>query len=101
MVDHTAWVAAKLSYAREAHIEMHDLMHSIQEHTHVASTFDGEAPALAFNAPQSRLTIGDRIWVPDESGMGRLSKVWCLSTSVQSLCAVKLLDERRIIVKVP
>jgi hypothetical protein len=35
--------------AREAHIEMHNLLKSLHEHSEVPSTFDGDLPAYAFN----------------------------------------------------
>ena len=61
--------------AREAHIEMHNLLKSMYEHSDVPSTFDGDLPAYAFNPEASRILIGNRYLFPDESGIERPAKV--------------------------
>jgi len=51
--------------ARERHIEMFDLMQSIEKHSHIPSTFDGELPSVAFSDGQlPRMQIGQVYLVP-------------------------------------
>jgi hypothetical protein len=69
------WDLRHLIQAREAHIEMHNLLKSMHEHSEVPSTFDGELPAYAFNPEASRILIGNRYLFPDESGVERPGKV--------------------------
>lgn len=59
--------------AREAHIEMHNLMESIRDHSEIPSTFDGEIPEFAFdqNSPARLLLIGSRYLVKDADGVER------------------------------
>lgn len=52
--------------ARERHIEMHDLLRSMQDHTDIPSTFDGEIPEFAFGERAPRLLIGQRYLVIDD-----------------------------------
>lgn len=54
--------------ARERHIEIHDLMRSMQDHTDIPSTFDGEIPEFAFGEGAPRLLIGQRYLVGDQDG---------------------------------
>lgn len=54
--------------ARERHIEMHDLLGSMREHSEVPATFDGEIPELAFGDQSQRLLIGHRYLIPDKDG---------------------------------
>jgi hypothetical protein len=65
----------RLIQAREAHIEMHNLLKSLHEHSEVPSTFDGELPAYAFNPEAHRILIGNGYLFPDESGVERPAKV--------------------------
>jgi len=46
--------------ARSQHIEMHDLMKSIRDHSEIPSTFDGELPEVAFGEISNRVLIGER-----------------------------------------
>jgi len=57
--------------ARERHIEMHELMRSMQDHTDIPSTFDGEIPEFAFGEGAPRLLIGQRYLVKDGDGTER------------------------------
>jgi hypothetical protein len=57
--------------AREKHIEMHDLIRSIQDHSDVPVTFDGEIPELAFGKSPPRLIIGQKYLIADEQGIER------------------------------
>src|SRR2546428_1938284 len=54
--------------ARERHIEMHELIVSMHDHTDIPSTFDGEIPEFAFGEVAPRLLIGQRYLVRDEDG---------------------------------
>lgn len=53
---------------RKDHYEMFQLIKSIHEHSEIPSTFDGEAPDLAFGKTEARLKIGERYLVPDKDG---------------------------------
>lgn len=61
--------------AREAHIEMHELMRSIQDHSDIPSTFDGEIPEYAFGTGKQRIVIGQRYMVSDVDGVERPAEV--------------------------
>jgi hypothetical protein len=61
--------------AREKHIEMHELMKSIKDHSEIPSTFDGEIPEYAFNPDAHGILIGERYMVPDEDGVDRPAEV--------------------------
>jgi hypothetical protein len=65
----------RIIQAREAHIEMHNLLKSLHEHSEVPSTFDGELSAYAFNSKAHRILIGNRYLFPDKSGIERPAKV--------------------------
>jgi hypothetical protein len=57
--------------ARARHVEMHELMRSMQEHVEIPSTFDGENPELAFSGITDRIVIGQRYMVPGLDGAER------------------------------
>lgn len=57
--------------AREKHIEMHDLIRSIQDHSEVPVTFDGDIPELAYGESPPRLIIGQKYLIADETGIER------------------------------
>jgi len=57
--------------ARECHIEMHELLRSMHDHTDIPSTFDGEIPEFAFGEGTPRLLIGQRYLVKDGDGTER------------------------------
>lgn len=57
--------------ARERHIEMHELMRSMQDHADIPSTFDGEIPKFAFGESVPRLLVGQRYLVKDADGTER------------------------------
>jgi len=61
--------------AREAHIEMHNLLKSLYEHSEIPSTFDGELPVYAFNPEAQRILVGNKYLFPDRSGIERPAKV--------------------------
>ena len=54
--------------ARKSHQDMHDLLASMQIHSEVPATFDGEAPELAFGENPQRLIIGQTYLVPMPNG---------------------------------
>lgn len=56
---------------REKHIEMHELIKSIQDHSSIPITFDGEIPEFAFNKGIQRLMIGQNYLVCDSNGIER------------------------------
>lgn len=77
--------------AREAHIEMHELMRSIQDHTHIPVTFDGEIPEFAFGNVLPRLVIGQTYLVPDAEGKERpgvLTSAEVMEKEKQALCSL-------------
>lgn len=57
--------------ARERHIEMHELLRSMKEHSDIPSTFDGDIPEFAFGEGAPRLQIGQRYLVKDTDGTER------------------------------
>jgi hypothetical protein len=54
--------------ARLAHADMHQLAASMQRHSEIPVTFDGQAPELAFSNQVPRLIVGERYVVPDAQG---------------------------------
>ena len=55
--------------AREKHVEIFDLMRSIEKHSHIPSTFDGELPSVAFSDCQlPRIQIGQTYMAPGPDG---------------------------------
>ena len=54
--------------ARKNHQDMHDLLASMQIHSEVPATFDGEAPELAFGENPQRLIVGQTYLVPTSNG---------------------------------
>lgn len=90
--------------ARDAHIEMERLGRSIQDHSDVPATFDGEAPELAYQQEEPRLRIGSRYLVPDSSGLlvpGLLESAVVLETERVAFGSYALDDGRRVMVKAP
>ena len=90
--------------AREPHVEMHGLLKSMREHSSIPSTFDGENPELAFASQKQRLTIGDRLRVPNEKGdevEGVLASAVVMEADKEAVCAVNTDDGRGLIVKTP
>lgn len=77
--------------AREGHIEMHDLMRSIQDHTDIPSTFDGEIPEFAFGEGAPRLLIGQRYLIQVDDGTerpGLLTTATVLESERTAYCAL-------------
>lgn len=57
--------------ARQHHIEMHELLRSMQDHADIPSTFDGDIPEFAFGEGAPRLLIGGRYLVRGDDGTER------------------------------
>jgi len=90
--------------ARQAHIEIHDLLKSLKEHQTIPSTFDGENPSLAFGDVESGLTVGNRYRIHDETGAeieGVLTSAVVVEEEGSALCSVQTDDDRTYIRKVP
>ena len=90
--------------AREAHIEMHDLMISIQDHSNIPSTFDGEIPEFAFGTGKQRIVIGQRYMIPDADGVERPAEVTTATVAEAervAYCGATFEDGRAIICSMP
>lgn len=90
--------------AREAHIEMHELLQSLRDHTDIPSTFDGEIPEFAFGEATQRLVDGERYMVPDENGVlspGTLSSPVVWETEKVVVCGMNMDDGRALLCKKP
>lgn len=83
---------------------MHDLMRSIQDHSDIPSTFDGEIPEYAFGAGTPRIVIGQRYMIPDADGVERPAEVTTATVAeVQRIayCGVTFEDGRSAICTMP
>jgi hypothetical protein len=90
--------------AREAHIEMHRLFQSLEDHLEIPSTFDGEMPAYAFNSQRKQILIGQRYWVKDTDGVEKPAEVTAASVCEQEKIAhlgMKFEDGRAAIYSAP
>ena len=91
--------------ARDQYREIYDIARSMRDHATIPSTFDGEAPSVAFHAAQHRrLLVGERVLVPDETGAnceGVLEQGLVMPESCAAFCVVRLSDGRRILCTVP
>lgn len=89
---------------RQAHIEMDGLLKSIQKHSEIPSTFDGESPELAFIDSENRLIIGNSYILPSDDG----TEVECVLKSAVvieqekvAFCSVTTIDGRGILFRAP
>lgn len=90
--------------AREAHIEMHELIRSIQDHSNIPSTFDGEIPEYAFGTEKQRIVIGQRYMVSDADGVERPAEVTTATVAEAervAYCGVTFEDGRAAICTMP
>lgn len=90
--------------AREAHIEMHDLVSSIQDHSNIPSTFDGQMPEYAFGAGMHQIVIGQRYMVLDVDGVERPAEVTTAIVAEAervAYCGVTFEDGRAVICTMP
>jgi SEC-C motif len=90
--------------ARERHMEMHKLLHSMHDHTDIPSTFDGEIPEFAFGEGAPRLLIGQRYLVKDGDGTeqpGLLTTATVVETERAAYCGLTLDNGKSIICSWP
>lgn len=86
--------------ARDNHIEMHELIQSIKDHSDIPSTFDGEIPEFAFNEDVPRLLIGQNYLVQDEHGNerpGKLTTATVMEAEKKAFCGLTLDNGKGII----
>lgn len=89
---------------RDRHIDLVELMKSIEKHSEVPSTFDGEIPEFAFNPDMqvNRLLIGESYAVPDANGndcFGELENATVNQNDQTAWGIMRLRDGNRIITK--
>lgn len=90
--------------ARETHIEMHELIGSIQDHSDIPSTFDGEMPEYTFGTGKQRIVIGQRYMVPDADGVERPAEVTTATVAEAervAYCGMTFEDGRAVICTMP
>jgi hypothetical protein len=90
--------------AREEHSEMHALIRSLQDHSDIPSTFDGQIPEYAFNPDAHRILIGEHYLVTDEQGRERPGEVTTATVSESeqvAYCALRFEDGREVICRMP
>lgn len=86
--------------ARERHIEMHELIRSVQDHNDIPATFDGEIPEFAFGDGIPRLLIGQRYLVRDDEGAeqpGVLTTATVSEEKHQAFCGLTLENGKAVI----
>lgn len=86
--------------ARERHIEVHELIRSAQDHSHIPVTFDGDIPELAFGDAPPRLSIGGRYMVNDEDGTerpGKLTSATVMESEKKALCGITMDNGKSIL----
>jgi hypothetical protein len=54
--------------SRESHREVFELLKSLNTHSRIPSTFDGENPDVAFGNLNDRLLVGNRYSIPNQEG---------------------------------
>jgi hypothetical protein len=78
---------------REKHKDIHHLLKSIQQHSQIPITFDGEIPEFAFGEARQRLLVGMRYLVKDAQGhdrVGLLTTATVDEASRKAHCALTL-----------
>jgi hypothetical protein len=89
---------------REAHVEMHALFDSIQDHSQIPATFDGEIAESAFGDASKRLLIGGRYAARDVKGQLRpatLASAVVDEQTRQAVCAFNFDGGGSVINSVP
>ncbi|GAB3628316.1 preprotein translocase subunit SecA [Pandoraea terrae] len=79
--------------ARESHIELHELMRSIQDHSNIPATFDGDVPEFAFGDGAPRLVIGRHYLVTDHDAIerpGELTTATVMEAEKRAVCGLTL-----------
>lgn len=79
---------------RGKHKDMHDLLTSMQRHSEVPATFDGDSPEIAFGEHPHRLIIGQSYLVPTSDGTDRPGKLTtaCVNERESTVYAAYHLD---------
>lgn len=87
--------------ARTQHIEMHDLMKSIRDHSEIPSTFDGELPEVAFGEISNRVLIGERcnVIIDNLEVSGIVTSATIAEPEREIILAIQLDDGRSVISK--
>jgi hypothetical protein len=57
--------------ARLAHLDIHRIAESMQKHSEIPATFDGQTPELTVGKIRPRLIVGEKYTVPDAQGTPR------------------------------
>lgn len=86
--------------ARKRHLELHELLRSMNDHNGIPSTFDGEIPEFAFGEGAQRLLIGQRYMVTDEDGaerVGLLTTATVVEPEQKVYCALSFDDGKSAI----
>lgn len=91
--------------AMRAHQDIHDLARSLRDHSEVPSTFDGEAPELAFSTNEARLTIGSwyevQVGPEGETAPAKLLQGIVSEPERSATCIFQLQDGRQVVVGAP
>lgn len=90
--------------ARERHIEMHELIRSMKDHSDIPSTFDGDIPEFAFGEVATRLLIGKRYLIQDDDGIerpGLLTTATVIESERTACCGLSFDDGNAGIYKWP
>jgi hypothetical protein len=83
---------------------MHDLMRSLEDHSAVPSTFDGDLPEYAFGKATTRIRIGERYIVPDGQGAerpGTLTTATVMEPEKLAFCGISFDDGTSAICTMP
>lgn len=86
--------------ARERHIELHELIRSVQDHTNIPATFDGDIPEFAFGDGTPRLLIGQHYLVKDGEGIerpGKLTAATVMEAAKKAYCGLTLENGKNIL----
>jgi hypothetical protein len=88
--------------ARERHIEIHELIQSMHDHTDIPSTFNGEIPEFVFGNGAPRLLIGQRYLVSDDDGterIGLLKTATVMESEQAAYCILSFVDGKTSLYK--
>ncbi|AEK60701.1 YecA family protein [Collimonas fungivorans] len=89
---------------RDAHVEMLDLIQSMQDHSEIPATFDGEIPEFAFGENKHRLIVGERYELPNNDGgliVGTLSSAEVIEQEKTAMCVMTLEEGSVALCKMP
>ena len=94
----------EMRVARDKHVAIHDLMHSMQVHDAIPTTFDGQPPELAFVKGEASLQIGQIYEIPDGDGQmvqAQLESASVLPPEKRAFGIYRTQDNRRLVVTCP